>query len=113
MGADMVVALGQATVSGQTLFGLNWHAPRAQWPSLRRLAGQTHAPGSVIKTRAQEVPQARQTFTVLGCGPRGEWGLTHGLNEHHLAMGLATWTSKVASAQPGLLGTDLVRLTLE
>src|SRR5437868_415654 len=98
MGCDMVVALGQATVKGQNLFGLNWHGPRAQWPLLRRLQGQMHAPGSVIKTHGQQVPQARQTYTVLGCGPRGGWGLTHGINENHVAIGMANWTSKVACA---------------
>jgi hypothetical protein len=112
MGCDMVVALDQATVNGQKLFGLNWHGPRGPWPVLRRLAGQMHAPGAVIKTRYHELPQARQTYTVLGCGPRGQWGLTNGLNEHQLAMGMASWTSKVA-ARPGLHGTELVRLTLE
>jgi secernin len=113
MGCDIVVALGQATVNGQSLFGLNRHGPRAPWPLVRRLAGQVHAPGSVVKTGAGELPQLRQTFTVLGCGACGEWGLTHGVNEHQVAMGVASWTSKCAAPQPGLPGTDLVRLTLE
>src|SRR5438105_4187171 len=113
MGCDMVVALGQATVNGHKIFGLNAHGPRARWPVLRRCAGQLHAPGSVVKTRSHEVPEHRQTFAVLGCGPRGEWGLTHGINEHHVAMGLATWTSREVCSQPGLQGTELVRLTLE
>ncbi len=113
MGCDMVVALGKATVDEQRLFGLNLHGPYAEWPVLRRLAGQTHAPGAVIKTHDLELPQARQTFTVLGCALRGEWGLTHGLNEHNVAMGTARWSSKATSPVAGLHGSDLVRLTLE
>jgi hypothetical protein len=113
MGCDMVVARGQATVNGQALFGLNCHGPRAQWPLLRRLAGQMHAPGSVIKCRAHDVPQVRQTFAVLGLGPRGAWGLTHGINEHNVAVGMATWTSRERCRQPGLDGAELLRLTLE
>jgi hypothetical protein len=113
MGCDMVVALGQATANGQTLFGLNCHGPRAQGLRLRRHAGQMHAPGSVIRASAGVLPQARRTYTVLGCGARGPWGLTHGLNEHKVAMGMATWSSRVISPQPGLEGAELVRLTLE
>jgi len=113
MGCDMVVALGQATANGQTLFGLICHGPLAHGPRLRRHGGQMHAPGSVIRTSAGELPQARRTYTVLGCGACGHWGLTHGLNEHKVAMGMATWTSRVVSQQPGLEGAELVRLTLE
>ena len=113
MGCDMVVALGQATVGEQKLFGLNRHGSGAQGMRLRRHAGQMHAAGSVVRTGAHELPQARQTYTVLGCGTREQWGLTHGLNEHKVAMGMATWTSRVISPEPGLGGADLVRLTLE
>lgn len=113
MGCDMVAALGQATVNGVSLFGLNRHGPRSPWPLLRRTAGATHAPGTRLQISGHEVPQVRQTATVLGSGQPGSWGLTHGINEHKVAVGLATWTSKLVGAAPGLDGTDLVRLTLE
>jgi hypothetical protein len=80
---------------------------------VRRLAGQVHAAGSVINAGACQVSQVRQTCTVLGCGPRGAWGLTHGINEHRVAMGMATWSSRVVCPEAGLDGTELVRLTLE
>lgn len=113
MGCDMVVALGQATVNGLCLFGLNRHGPRAPWPVLRRTIGAEYPPGARIKTSRLEVPQVRQTYTVLGSGLPGDWGLTHGVNEHKVAVGLASWTSKLVAPAPGLHGTDLVRLTLE
>jgi hypothetical protein len=72
-----------------------------------------HPAGSVSKLRGHEVPQVRQTFTVLGLGPRGRWGLSHGINEHQVAMGMATWSSRDGGCQPGLHGDELVRLTLE
>ena len=113
MGCDLVVALGQATVNGHGLFGLNCHGPRMQWPLLRRLAGQDHPPGTIVRLGEHELPQARQTSTVVGLGARGHWGFTAGMNEHQLAVGVAGWTSKVVASRPALQGTDLVRLTLE
>ena len=41
------------------------------------------------------------------------WGLTHGINENRVAAGTACWQSKFTAGDSGLLGTDLVRLTLE
>ncbi len=113
MGCDMVVALGQATVNGQKLFGLNLHSPQPDWPIPRRLPGQCHSAGTTLRTSSHELTQVRQTFTVLGVGPRTDWGFSHGLNERQVAMGVARWQSKIGAANPGLAGTDLVRLTLE
>jgi dipeptidase len=42
------------------------------------------------------------------------WGFEHGVNEHGLAIGNeAVWSKVQASTEPGLLGMDLLRLTLE
>jgi dipeptidase len=66
-----------------------------------------------VRTQFLELPQARQTFTVLGGRTPGCWGLHYGVNENHVAAGCATWRSLLH--QPGccLAGTDLVRLVLE
>src|SRR5581483_4207307 len=42
------------------------------------------------------LPQARQTWTVLGQQPAGCWGFTHGLNEHQVAVGVTGWYSRLA-----------------
>jgi dipeptidase len=113
MGSDLVVALGQATNNGQTLFAQNCHRSPAEYPSLRRVAGRAFAPDDLVKTPHAELPQARQTFTVLGSQPPGAWGYDHGVNEHQVAAGCAAWRSRLAGRGTGLLGPDLVRLTLE
>ena len=87
MGCDMVVALGRATVDGGTLFGQNSDRSAGRWHVLRRTAGRTCAADEKVRTRFLELPQARQTFTVLGSQPEGWWGYTHGINERGLVAG--------------------------
>jgi secernin len=113
MGCDMVVALGRATVDGGTLFGQNSDRSAGRWHVLRRTAGRTCAADEKVRTRFLELPQARQTFTVLGSQPEGWWGYTHGLNEHALAVGFVPLRSKLTGGRRGLLAADLVRLVLE
>src|SRR5207249_7970283 len=113
MGSDLVVALGRATVNGQTLFGQNCHRPAGDSIVLRRIPGRDFAPDEILKTPHAELPQARRTCTVLGAHWHGDWGYLHGVNEHQVAAGCAAWRSKLAGGGQGLLGTDLVRLVLE
>lgn len=113
MGCDMVVALGGATATGKTLVGGNNHAPSLGCRALRRIAGREFALGETVQTQFCQLPQVRQTFTVLGCQPANSWGFEQGINEHQLAIGCADWESKLPSEQPGLTGPDLVRLILE
>lgn len=113
MGGDMVVALGRATVEGHTLFGHNSNRPARERPMLHRSPGRAYASGEKVRVQHLELPQARQTYTVLGSRPRGFWGYDHGLNEHGVALGCARALTRMRGTQPGLDGTDLVRLTLE
>jgi dipeptidase len=113
MGCDMVVATGAATASGHTFFGVNNHRPVGVCQVLTRTAGRTFSPGEPAGTQTVSVPQVRQTFAVLGSRPAHAWGYRHGINEHQLVAGCAAWQSKLPAEQPGLPGTDLVRLTLE
>jgi hypothetical protein len=114
MDGDMVAALGRATIDGQTLFGHN-SGPLpgpARWLNLTR--GRPFAPGEVVRTQHLELPQARETCTVLGSQPRGLWGYDHGVNAHGVGVGRTPLRTRLAGAAPtGLLGTDLVRLVLE
>lgn len=113
MGCDMVVALGRATVNGQTLFGLNAHRAPREPQTLHKVLGRAFALGEPVRTQFLEIPQVRQTCTVLGSQAHGLWGFQHGVNEHQVALGCAGWRSKLTRPEPGLLATDLVRLTLE
>jgi dipeptidase len=113
MGSDMVVALGPATVDGQTLFGHNSDRPLRERQSIRRVPGREFAPGEKVRTNNLELSQARQTYTVLGAQPEGCWGFTQGVNDQGVAAGCAALHNKIPCSGPGLLGTDLTRLILE
>src|SRR5205085_11334862 len=97
MTGDMVVALAGATVDGQTVFGHNSNRPARGPQPLVRQPGRAFAAGETVRTQTLEVPQARQTFTVLGSQPDGCWGYDHGVNEHQVAVGCVG----LAAADPG------------
>jgi secernin len=113
MGSDMVVAMKEASASGTTLFGLNHHAAPAQQHRLQQIHRQDHDLGEKVNATTLQLPQVRQTYSVLGMQPIGQWGFTHGVNEHRVVIGVTHWLSRIASTPQGLAGTDLVRLTLE
>jgi secernin len=113
MGCNLVVALGRATVDGETLFGQNSNRRARSCQPLRRTLGRTYAAGERLRTQYLELPQARQTCTVLGSQPLGFWGYDHGVNEFQVAAGCTALRPTLSCAGPGLLGTDLVRLILE
>ena len=113
MGCDAAVALGRASIDGQTLFGQNRSRPSQNAPHLCRTRGRAHAIGESVLLQHLELPQARNTYTVLASHPDGHWGYDHGLNEHQLAIGSLPLRSVLRGERPGLIGTDLVRLGLE
>jgi hypothetical protein len=113
MASDLVVALGQATVHGSTLFGSNCHADPDQRQRLRRIAGGSHPLDEPVRTTYLRLPQVRQTQTILGHQSEGDWGFTHGLNESHVAIGVTSWHSRMPALGGALTGTDLSRLALE
>jgi dipeptidase len=109
----MAVALGRATVDGQTLLGHNSDRPSQTRSLVSRIAGREHAPGEKINTEYLELLQVRQTCTVLANQPDGWWGYSYGLNEHGVAIGGTILPTRLPCPQPGLTGGDLVRLVLE
>jgi len=118
MGCDMVVALGSASVWGQSLFGMNVHeasesAGLADSWRLRRIAGGCHALDEKVQLANLAIAQTKQTFAVAGVQAEHGWGLTQGVNEQRLAAGVARWTAKLAPAAAGLTGPELLRLVLE
>jgi secernin len=113
MGCDMVVAVGPATENRHTLFGTNYHGVAGAGMALRLNPGRAFELGETVQTQVLQLPQARQTFNVLGNQPLNTWGYQHGINEYEVVAACCTWRSKLVCDQPGLTGTDLVRLLLE
>jgi dipeptidase len=74
---------------------------------------RSHAPDEKIRAQWIDLPQARQTFAVLGQQSARLWGFNHGVNEHGVAIGHVSHRSRLANTRAGLTATDLVRLGLE
>jgi hypothetical protein len=113
MASDLVVAVGRTAVNGTTLFGANHYGRLNQRHQMRVLAGGAHSPDEHVRATYLRLPQARQTYTVLGQQPEDCWGLVHGVNENHVGIGVTGWHSRIHPIGGGLTGTDLTRLALE
>lgn len=113
MGCDIIVALGRATVGGYTLFGQNSSGRARVSHPLILTPGREFAPGEKVHADFLEIPQARQTHTVLASQPAGRWGYLHGVNDVGFAAGCTAFPNKLHSKAPTLSGPDLIRLVLE
>jgi secernin len=107
----MVVALGRAAVGATTLFGANHYHEQRQ--RVQRITGGHHPADEHVRAAYLRLPQARETYRVLGQQPERCWGFTSGVNENHVAVGVTGWHSRLPAVGGGLTGTDLTRLTLE
>jgi dipeptidase len=111
---DSVVAVGEETAAGVTLFAKNSdRKPKECQPFVLHAAAH-HPPDARLRCTHIEIPQVAETYRSMGHSPWWVWGFEHGVNEHGVAIGNHTVFSKEPiDAEPGLIGMDLVRLGLE
>ncbi len=111
---DTLVALGSATADGSVILGKNSDRPPNEAQPLVKFPRQTHAAGSTVKCTYLSIPQASETYAVIGSPPHWIWGFEHGMNEHGVAIGNeAVWSKEPPQQEEALLGMDLLRLGLE
>jgi dipeptidase len=111
---DTFVIRSRLAQSGRTTLAKNSDREPNEAQYLTRSEAADHAPGSKVHCTYIEVPQVAHTYALLGSRPWWMWGFEHGVNERGLAIGNeAVWSRVPGSLQPGLLGMDLLRLTLE
>lgn len=111
---DTFVIRSRLAQSGRTTLAKNSDREPNEAQYLTRAAAADHAPGSTVRCTYIAVPQVAHTYAVLGSRPWWMWGFEHGVNERGLAIGNeAVWSRVPAALEPGLLGMDLLRLTLE
>jgi dipeptidase len=111
---DALVAAGDETADGVTLFGKNSDRHRGECQPLLQFAEASHTDKSKVRCTHIEIPQVAETYRVLGHSPWWVWGFEHGVNEHAVAIGnLTVFSNEPVEAAPGLIGMDLVRLALE
>ncbi|MBT9383511.1 C69 family dipeptidase [Pseudooceanicola sp. CBS1P-1] len=111
---DTLLVLGPLSADGRSYFAKNSDREPNEAQYLTRVPAASHAPGTRLRTTYAELPQAERTHACLGSRPWWIWGFEHGVNEHGLTIGNeAVWSRLPADPEPGLLGMDLLRLTLE
>ena len=110
---DSLVAVGEATADGSTIFAKNSDRPARECQPLVLLPAAEHAPGSDVHCQYIAIPQVERTLRVLGSRPFWLWGLEHGVNESGVAIGNHTVFTRDKPEGRKLIGMDLVRLALE
>lgn len=113
LSCDTSVVLGPATFDGSVIFAKNsdraanecqplFHAPRRQHPA-----------GAIAQCQYIAIPQAEETWEVIGSRPYWLWGFEMGVNEWGVTIGNEAVLSREPYEKAGLIGMDLVRLGLE
>ena len=73
-----------------------------------------HREGEMLQCTGISIPEARETYAVLGAHPYWIWGFETGVNEWGVAIGNEAEGSRCPPEnEEGLLGMDLLRLALE
>lgn len=109
---DTFVALPDATLNGDIIFGKNSDRPQGETQDVVVIPEQTHA-SKLVECTYIKIPQVPRTFAVILSQPRWMWGAEMGANECGVVIGNeAVWTNQPYQNM-GLLGMDLVRLGLE
>lgn len=121
---DTWVAMSDATVTSNVIFGKNSDRPIFDCQPLVLHPRRVWAAGSKVKLEYVEVPQVEITYATLGSSPYWAWGYEVGINEYGVVAGNeAVFTKDLREAveackkgkdpRLGLLGMDLIRLALE
>ena len=111
---DTFVALGDATSDGSVILGKNSDREPNEAHEVVLVPAADHAAGSSVRCTYIEIPQAVRTNAVLLAKPYWIWGAEMGANEHGVVIGNeAVFTKAAHEPEPGLIGMDLLRLSLE
>ncbi len=108
-----MVATGERTAGGKTIFAKNSDRPAEECQPLLMAAARDHEKGARLACQFIEIEQVEHTYAFLGASPYWLWGLEHGVNECGVAIGNHTIFTRDPVAETGLQGMDLVRLGLE
>jgi len=109
---DTLVALGNSTKEGVTIFAKNSDREPNEPQALEFYPAMEHDEEFVNCTYIK-VPQVKRTYSVMISRPVWMWGAEMGVNEFGLAIGNEAVFTKEEKLEKGLTGMDLLRLALE
>ena len=111
---DTMVALGDATQNGQTIFAKNSDRPAIECQPLELHPCKTHGPNTQTQCQFVTIPEKSETYRHVGSRPYWCWGYEHGFNEHQVVIGNEAVHSHLpVASEPKLIGMELLRLGLE
>ena len=109
---DTLVALGDATRYGVTIFAKNSDREPNEAQLLEFHPRMKHDE-EYLKCTYIRVPQIKETYAILISRPFWIWGAEMGVNEYGVAIGNEAVFTKEPYGEVGLTGMDLLRLALE
>ncbi len=99
---------------GQNILVKNSDRPLGEAQPLVWIPGASHKDGETLSCTHLTIPQARETYGVLGFKPYWIWGFEMGINQWGVVIGNEAQGSRdCGETQEGLLGMDMLRLGLE
>ena len=110
---DTMVALGNSTKDGVTLFAKNSDRQPNEPHILIRIPRKKHEHNTKVKCTYIEIDQVPLTYEVLLLKPSWIWGCEMGCNEFGLNIGNEAVFTKESYGKEALIGMDMVRLALE
>lgn len=110
---DTMVALGNSTKDGVTLFAKNSDRQPNEPHILIRIPRMDHGENAKVKCTYIEIDQVPHTFEVLLLKPSWIWGCEMGSNEFGLNIGNEAVFTKEPYGEDALIGMDMIRLALE
>ncbi|HVC35113.1 MAG TPA: C69 family dipeptidase [Chloroflexota bacterium] len=110
---DTSVVTGSATADGSVIFAKNSDRKANECQPLCYYLRRDYPANSRLRCTHREIPQARETFALIGSQPYWMWGFEIGVNEHGVAIGNEAVYGREGYEETGLLGMDYLRLGLE
>lgn len=110
---DTIVALGQATADGATLFGKNSDREPDEVQNIVIVPRKKHREGEEVKCTYISIPQVEETARVILSQPFWMFGAEMGGNEYGVFIGNEAIFTREKPSATGLTGMDLLRLALE
>lgn len=113
LSCDTSVVLGPATFDGSVIFAKNSDRAANECQPLFHTPRRRHPAGATVQCQYLAIPEAEETWEVIGSRPYWLWGFEMGVNEWGVAIGNEAVLSREPYEEAALIGMDLVRLGLE
>ncbi len=110
---DTFVVTAEATRDGAVLFGKNSDREPDEPQVIERHLAAEHPAASQVHCTYLRIAQVRRTHAVVLSRPVWMWGAEMGANDQGLVIGNEAVFTRTPQQDVGLLGMDLLRLTLE